>query len=220
MAADASAIATKLIKLVKQKEAAAEAQVVVRLGREQNTRFAAGEITTAGDTDIVDVVLTVAIGTRHATATSTETNPDRLEPLAARALAMAKLAPEDPEWVPVLGPQKYAASANEYDEATATLGNEQRAKAAREIIRLADEKQVIPAGFYLTRDVKRFLANSDGAHSRRHGLGLGGRGGDARFLDRCGSDRAFGDRQVHPVAITEGATRWRVHRRARADGRR
>lgn len=162
MAADPSAIATKLIKLVKQKEAGAEAQVVVYLGREQNTRFAAGEITTAGDTDVDGVVLTVALGARHATATSTETNTDRLAPLAERAVAMAKLAPEDPEWVPVLGPQKYAASANEYDEATATLGNDQRAKAAREIIALADEKKVIPAGFYFTRAVKRFLATSRG----------------------------------------------------------
>jgi predicted Zn-dependent protease len=137
---------------------------------------------------------------------------------------MTKLAPEDPEWVPVLGPQKYAASGNEFDEATATLGNEQRAKAARAIIALADEKQVIPAGFYLTRAVKRFLATSRGlsAEHRRtvasltltvrtpDGTGSGWAGAeelkasavDAGAIARTAIDKAI--RSKNPQALAPG----------------
>jgi predicted Zn-dependent protease len=169
---DLGAAASRLIQLVKKRAPEAEASVAMRVGRAQNTRFAAGEITTAGDTDISDVVLTVALGTRHATTTTTETDPSRLEPLVERALAMAKLAPEDPEWVPVLGPQKYATT-DEWDEATATLGHEHRAKAAREIIAQADAKQVIPAGFYATSAVTHLFATSRGLSARHRSTRAG-----------------------------------------------
>lgn len=221
---DLAATAARLLKLVKTRAPSAEASVVVRLGRAKNTRFAAGEITTAGDTDVSDVVLSVGIGTKHATATTTETDPNRLEPLVERALAMAKLAPEDPEHMPVLGPQKYAPASVEWDEATATLGHEHRAKAAREIIAQAEAKQVIAAGFYSTSAVTSLLATSRGlsAQHRRtrasltltvrtpDGTGSGWAGADetrasaidANTLARAAIDKSVASRT--PKALAPG----------------
>src|SRR4029079_10703454 len=99
---DANAVAERLLSLVKTRAAGAEARVNVTLGRDSNTRFAAGEITTAGDTDAPDCLLTLAFGKRHASATTTQTDPASLEALVDRTATMAKLLPEDPEYMPVL----------------------------------------------------------------------------------------------------------------------
>src|SRR5262245_28729285 len=114
--ADTSAIANQLLELAKSRAAGAEARVHVALGREANTRFAAGDITTAGDTDVTDISLTLAFGKRHASATTSQIDAASLEALVDRTATMAKLLPEDPEYMPVLGPQTYGPGGNEYDE--------------------------------------------------------------------------------------------------------
>ena len=61
---------------------------------------------------------------------------------------MAKLAPEDPEHMPVLGAQSYALGESEFDDATAALPNEKRARSGARGHRSRRRKSVIPAGFF------------------------------------------------------------------------
>ncbi len=221
---DLEKLAERAVALVKKHAPEAEARVEVRFGRDRNTRFAVGDITTAGDTDVADVWLTVGVGKRHATASSSEMDPDRLEPLVERSITMAKLTPEDPEHMPVLGPQKYEPSGNEYDEATAELGNEHRAEAARAIIQAGDSQKVIPAGFYTTSAVERVLATSAGLRARHRrtvasltltvrtpdGTGSGWAGAeetrapaiDARAIASAAIDKAVRSKQ--PQALSPG----------------
>jgi len=159
---DLNAVKDQLLALVKKRAAGAEASVALELGREANTRFAAGDITTAGDTDIASVALTLAFGKRHATSTTSQFDPGALESLVDRVSVMAKLLPEDAEYMPVLGPQTYGPGGNQFDEATASVSNEKRAAAAREAIAGCDAQNVIGAGFYHSSGHEWLFATSAG----------------------------------------------------------
>jgi predicted Zn-dependent protease len=168
--ADASETAAKLLALAHKRAPNAEARAVVSFGRQGNTRFAAGEITTAGATDIAEIALSVSLGKRHATATTSESSPAALDKLAERTLAMAKLVPEDPEHMPVLGPQSYADAPAVYDEATAKLVDSARAASARAVIELADQHKVIPAGFFQAQASELAIRTSAGLEARHVGV--------------------------------------------------
>jgi predicted Zn-dependent protease len=117
-------------------------------GREANTRFAKNEITSSGDVDETTVSLEVAIGKRHAGASTNQTDPASLRGVAENAARLAAIAPEDPEYVPVLGPQKYAAAPSAFDPATDKLSAATRVEAARVAIAAAKTAGVTAAGFY------------------------------------------------------------------------
>lgn len=136
--------------------------VSVQTGRAANTRFARSEITSTGDVD--DTVLTVEVGfgKRHAQASTNQTDAPALLSVLQRAIAMARLAPEDPELMPLLGPQKYLTPAPAFDRATAELPAAARAEAAHLAIAAADAAKVELAGFHDLRAGATALANSAG----------------------------------------------------------
>lgn len=140
----------------------AEVIASVREGRAQNVRFAAGDITTSGSAETDSVSLTVAIGKRHAMARTNQTSPDALDALAMRAVEMAKLAPDDPEWMPVMGPSKTIPAAREPDPSTLARSPESLAAAARAAIELGAASGVTTAGFVSSRGHTRSLATSAG----------------------------------------------------------
>src|SRR5262245_52506423 len=79
-----------------------EVKVDVRRHASANVRFARNEPTTSGETDEITVSTWIAVGDRHAAASINQTDDQSLVAVAERALAMAKLAPRDPEKMPVL----------------------------------------------------------------------------------------------------------------------
>jgi predicted Zn-dependent protease len=156
------AIAEKLLAEVKERAKDAEAQVHVSDGRTKNVRFAAGEITTSGDADAGGVTLTVALGQRHATASTNRTDAEALSALAERALGMARLAPEDPEWVGVLGAQTYGPAGATFDADTESLGFDARAKDLAATLARCDAAKVLGSGFHVTSASRLLLASSAG----------------------------------------------------------
>lgn len=156
-----------LLELVKERAPDAQALARLTVGSAASVRFAASEVTTAVDRDVGELGLTVALGARHATAQTTRglaSPPDRaaLTALAERALAMAKLAPEDPEWVGVLGAQAIRPVAAAWDAGAANLDAAARAKAARGAIALCEKAGVLGAGFVESAAERTWLASSAG----------------------------------------------------------
>jgi len=189
----------------------AEATVWVREDHAANVRFAAGEITTAGESATVETTLEVAFGRRHAAATTNQTDEASLRALVDRARTLARVAPEDPERLPPLGPQRYPQNPRAWDEATSALDPAWRASSARAAIARAEEKSVVASGFVEARATESTLATSAGlradhratwarmtttARSEDHGSGWAG--GDATraseidggALARVAADRA------------------------------
>jgi predicted Zn-dependent protease len=72
-----------------------------------NTRFADSSITTSGGVTDIAVTVTITVGRRRASSSTNVLEDAALKRTVELATALARLAPEDPELMPELGPQTY-----------------------------------------------------------------------------------------------------------------
>jgi predicted Zn-dependent protease len=138
--------AQALTKRVLAFSKADEARVNVSSGWGGNTRFAANEITTAGGATDTAVTVTSTVGRRRASAQTNVLDDASLRRTVELSERLARLAPEDPELMPELGPQQYIAVANAYAERTAELTPEARAVAVKRVLEGAASPGAVPAG--------------------------------------------------------------------------
>lgn len=202
---------------------AEECRVTVNSGMRQNTRFAVNQISTAGDDYNASVNIRSVFGKRVANV-----NVNRLDDASLRAAVqncerIAKLAPEDPELMPELGPQSYR-DPIVWSDATASLEPEARADAVRAITAPAQKAGFISTG-YLEANAGSFaVANNRGlfAYSRNTGVAFtttvrtpdgtgsgwaGASDNDFRRIDpKVLAERAIekARRSMNPVAIEPG----------------
>jgi predicted Zn-dependent protease len=97
--------------------------------------------------DELDISVTTTFGTRHATATGNEADPGSLERLVARAEELARVAPEDPEHMPELGPQEFL-DIDPYVPATAAITPALGVDVARSAIDPAVSRGVTASGYF------------------------------------------------------------------------
>ncbi|MBX3258248.1 MAG: hypothetical protein KF782_00905 [Labilithrix sp.] len=147
----------------------AEVKIDVRRRAAANQRFARNEATTSGESDEVTVSTWIALGQRHAAASVNQTDDESLKALAARALAMAKLAPADPEKMPLLGPQTYGPVPSAFDDGLAAMGPKARAEIAARAIARGDRAKVRIAGFFEREIEEAVTQNSEGLIARHRG---------------------------------------------------
>ena len=96
-----------------------------------NIRYARNSVSTAGAADDTTLVVQSNFGTRTGTVTANEFDDASIERAVRRSEELARLAPEDPEFMPPLGPQQYLPpSAGAYSAATAGISPEYRARVA------------------------------------------------------------------------------------------
>jgi predicted Zn-dependent protease len=149
-AADPRAEMEALAKRILGFATADETRVVLRDGWTGHTRFAGGEITTSGSAEDRTVTVVSTVGRRRAQASTNVMDDASLRRTVDLAERLARLAPEDPELMPELGPQQYAAVAA-YDARTAELTAARRAEAVEGLLAAArgvDPKQeLFVAGF-------------------------------------------------------------------------
>jgi predicted Zn-dependent protease len=139
--------AKEIIRKALSFSSANEVRVNLGGGRSGNTRFALNSITTSGDEDTLSIAVTAYFGKRRGTATTTESDDDSLRRVVQRAEELARVAPEDREYVPELGSQKYL-PINPYFESTAKATPEVRVKGALSAIEPASKKNLTAAGFF------------------------------------------------------------------------
>src|SRR5688500_6473077 len=110
----AKAIADKVLSFAK----ADETRVSIASDWSGNTRFAGGEITTSGGITDTTVSVVSTVGKRRASVSTNILDDAALRRTVDISERLARLAPEDPEIMPELGPQTYSNVAA-YIEATA-----------------------------------------------------------------------------------------------------
>ncbi|CEG17039.1 TldD protein (fragment) [Xanthomonas citri pv. citri] len=99
--AQAKAILDKVIKLSKADECTATLTGSI----DGNIRFALNNVSTSGIVDNTDLQVQVAFGKRVGVATINEFDDASLERVVRRAEDLAKLAPENPEFMPAVDKQ-------------------------------------------------------------------------------------------------------------------
>ena len=139
---DAQAILKKVLGFSK----ADEAEATLSGSRKGNLRFARAAVSTSGGADEVSLVVQSSFGKKTGTATVNEFDDASLEKVVRRAEELARLAPENPEYLPFLGPQKYD-DPKAYFESTAGITPDWRARASGTSIDLCKEHKLFGAGF-------------------------------------------------------------------------
>ncbi len=112
-----------------------------------NIRYARNAVSTSGAITRTTLVVSAAFGKKLGVATINEFDDASLQKVVRRAEELARLAPENPEFVPFLGPQEYGPQAQLYFPATAALDPKTRADDVATSLQIAKENNLTAAGF-------------------------------------------------------------------------
>ena len=153
--------AKKIIDKVLAYAKADETAVNLSGGRTGNIRYARNSVSTSGESTNLSLAVTSVFGKRSGTATINEFDDASLEKTVRRAEEIARLAPENPEYMPMLGPQTYLTT-NPYSENTAKIDPEYRAKAAFESLDPCRKKNLTAAGYLEDSTGFSAIGNSKG----------------------------------------------------------
>ena len=135
--------------------------VTVTGGESANVRFARNTATTAGASSSVTALITASVGKRTGTVTATQFDDASLERAVRNAEEIARLSPDNPETMPVLGPQTIAPGRAWFDD-VAGASSEWRAASVRTAIDLSKKQDLVSAGFVETQAGMQAVASSKG----------------------------------------------------------
>jgi len=126
-----------------------------------NIRTARNSVSTAGELN--DTILTVqsTYGKKTGVASTNEFTDAALERVVRRSEELAQLAPENPEFMPVLGPQDYV-DVKTYFKSTADVNPDWRANAADASISISKDKGLVSSGFLNDSATFAAIMNSAG----------------------------------------------------------
>jgi len=111
-----------------------------------NIRYANNAVSTSGAEENTSLAVESRFGKRSGVATINEFDDKSLEKVIRRSEEIARLAPESPEYVEMLGPQTYITTKEHFDT-TAKIDPAYRAEAAAKSIAAASAKNLSAAGF-------------------------------------------------------------------------
>jgi predicted Zn-dependent protease len=153
----AKALADRALSMSK----AEETFVAINGSERANLRFARNTATTSGASSGTTLAITSSFGKRSGTVTTAQFDDASLQRALRNAEEIAKVSPENPEAMPVLGPQTYA-PVNAYFADAAGASAEWRAGSVETAIALSKKKDVVSAGFVETQAAMQAVASSKG----------------------------------------------------------
>jgi predicted Zn-dependent protease len=139
---EAQAILKKALSYSK----ADECEITLNGNTGGNIRYARNEVSTSGAEENVSMSVESRFGKRSGVATINEFDDASLQKVIRRSEETAKLAPESPEYIELLGPQQYITT-KEFFETTNKVDPAYRADAAAKSIAAASAKGLTAAGF-------------------------------------------------------------------------
>jgi len=180
-------------KVIKQSEAD---DVVVSLstGEEALSRYSENQISQNISKTRFNLTITSYFGTRSASASTTDIAPEAITAAISRSEELARIAPEDPEWVPLLEPQAYEQRTPAFDRATATLSPLERGKIIQQVCALSAKANVDGSGTLSTEAFLRAVGNSRGLRACNQGTEA-----DFSFTARTGDGSSWSQRTAFTV---------------------
>jgi predicted Zn-dependent protease len=146
-------------------------RVSVDSGWKGYTRVATNKVTSAGGSEETTMNITSVFGNKVASVQTNRLDEANIRAAVRRSEDMARLAPEDPEYLPELGPQ-IIQPVNAYYESTGELDPLTRAEAAAIAIREAQAANQIAASFTDVRAGSQALATSNGFYNSHASTGV------------------------------------------------
>jgi predicted Zn-dependent protease len=128
-------------------------------------------VTTAGAQNDLTLVVQSSFGKKSGVATINELDDASLEKSVRRSEELARLAPENPEFMPPLGPQEYVETPT-YVAATANITPAYRAQVAADSIQPARAESITAAGFFQDNTSFAAMMNSNGLFAYNRSTGM------------------------------------------------
>ncbi len=132
-----------------------------------NVRYARNAVSTSGGVSQFNLAVSSAFGKKLGIATINEFDDASLEKVVRRSEELAQLAPENPEYVPFLGPQTYAEPVT-YIPATAAITPKLRADNVAASLKVARDAKAVAAGFLEDNNAFSAMLNSHGLFAYNH----------------------------------------------------
>ena len=126
------------------------------------SRFSENQITQNLNRTQVKITITSYYHRQSASAATTELDPTAIRETLTRSQELAKVAPEDPEWVGLLPPQTYESRSPAYDENTADFSPLQRGEMIQQVSETCRQEGVSGSGTLSTRLRLQAIGNSEG----------------------------------------------------------
>ncbi|MEX6690816.1 TldD/PmbA family protein [Danxiaibacter flavus] len=153
--------AETLLKKVLGFSKADECEVSLSGSEGGNIRYARNSVSTAGDISTISLAVSSTFGKKTGTATINEFDDASLEKVVRRSEELAQLAPENPEYMPLLGPSTFKDSIA-YIKSTAAITPDTRAEAVAKSIQVAKQEKLEAAGFLENTTGFNAVMNSKG----------------------------------------------------------
>jgi len=154
--------ARTLLQKVLSFSKADECQVSLNGSAGGNIRYALNSVSTSGNLDQMSLGVSSVFGKRLGTATINEYDDASLEKAVRRSEEMARLAPENPEFMPFLGPQNYDTPSHTYVPETAAVDSKLRADLVQKSLQISRDNKLSAAGYLENSTAFYALMNSHG----------------------------------------------------------
>lgn len=126
------------------------------------SRFSENQISQNVRKNTFSLTVTSYFGKRSASASTTELDREAIAQTVARAENLARIAPEDPEWVELLPQQTYSERTPAFDSATATLSPLKKGEIIQQVCSLSKEAGVNGSGTLSFKVSLNAIGNSAG----------------------------------------------------------
>jgi predicted Zn-dependent protease len=150
--------AKKIIDKVLSYSKADEMEVSIFGGKTGNIRYARNTVNTSGETNEIRLSVNSVFGKKVGSSSTNELDDASLKKVVARAEEIAMLAPENPEYMPMLGPQVYPETAT-FSKATDKITPDFRAQLAMDSIEVTSKGDLTAAGYL--EDFSGFVASGN-----------------------------------------------------------
>ena len=153
--------ARKLLQKALSYSKAEECEISLLGSDSGNIRYARNAVSTAGEINRLTMSVSSSFGKKTGTATIDEFDDASLQKVVSRSEELAKLAPDNPEHMPLLGPQEFPESIT-FVQSTADITPDTRAEAVGKSIQVSRDAKLQAAG-YLENTVQfEAIMNSKG----------------------------------------------------------
>lgn len=126
-----------------------------------NIRYARNAVSTAGQSDVMSLGVNSTFGKKTGSASINEFDDASLKKVVSRAEELAMLAPENPEFMPLLGAQTFQESKT-FNENTASMSPDTRAEMVGKSLGVAKAANLDAAGFLENSTRFNSVMNSKG----------------------------------------------------------
>ncbi len=168
--------------------------VSLTTGEESLSRYSENQMTQNISRTRLSLSVTSYFGKKSASSSTTNLDPEAIKETIQRSQELARIAPEDPEWMPLLEPQTYENRTPAFDQQTAAFSPIERGEIVQKVCELSTKAGVEGSGTLSTEAFVRVVGNSLGLRASDRATEA-----DFSFTARIKDGSGWGQRTAYAI---------------------